>query len=63
MFLATHWEPNIEIWQFLLYFFSLLAIENLQTHLNFEFLNFKFAFWRNFANKKMADLFLGAPSR
>jgi hypothetical protein len=38
MFLATHWKPNIEIWQLLIFLKkSLLAIENLQAHLNFEF--------------------------
>lgn len=33
MFLAKHWKPNIESWQFSPFFSSILAIENLQSPL------------------------------
>ncbi len=48
-------KPNIKIWQFVLIFPWILAIENLKNHFNFEFLSFNFAFWRYFTNKN-ADI-------
>jgi hypothetical protein len=45
----------MKIWQFLLFFPWLLAIENLENHFNFEFLSCNFAFWRHF-NDKNADI-------
>jgi hypothetical protein len=51
MFLATDWRLNINIWQFFDYFFwSLLAIENLQNHFIFYFLISVFG--KFFANKE-----------
>ncbi len=36
-FSATNWKPNVEISQFLLIFFSLVAIENFQIDFIFIF--------------------------
>jgi hypothetical protein len=45
MILATQRKPSIQICQFLLFFFSVLATENLQNRL---FLNFEFSFFTKF---------------
>jgi hypothetical protein len=47
--LAKHSKPNTQIWRFLLFFLSLLAIENLQNHFILNLLIL------NFANKKKTD--------
>jgi hypothetical protein len=40
IFIITLWKPSIEIWRFLLFFFSLLGIENLRKSLNFFILKY-----------------------
>jgi hypothetical protein len=53
MIFATHQKPSIENCWFLLFFSSLLAIENIKNHFIFYF--WTFLFGQNFGNNKKAD--------
>jgi hypothetical protein len=51
--MATHWKPNIGIWQFFYsFFFLFLVMRNFQNNFITEFYIFNFSFGRNFTNKK-----------
>jgi hypothetical protein len=52
--MVTHWKPNIENWQFLLFF---LKFDNWNPPNLFQIQNFdfNFSFWWNLASKKNAD--------